>query len=126
TVCAESSGAWYCPVPVADTTLTIQFAKDGYVTSTANAFASDRTAATDAQVTNAVTGIQYGFKVTSAANALGTALTGATVDAGDSYGTSCTEATGVWYCAIPLANTGLAIRLTKDGYVTNTGNSFAS
>lgn len=126
TTCVESGGAWYCPVPLSDTTLTISAAKDGYVTNTANSFASDRTAATESQVTAAVSTVRYAFKVTGVSNELGTALSSVTLATGNSYGTSCTESSGAWYCAVPLADTGIAISAAKDGYVTDTATSFAS
>ncbi len=39
-------------------------------------------------------------------------ITGATVTAGDSNGTSCTGSSGIYYCAVPLAHTGVIATVT--------------
>ena len=125
--CTESGGAWYCPVPVAHTALTIKAVKDGYVTNTSSSFGSDRTANANAQVTGTVSGVLYGYKVTvrTRDNIL---LSGAAVAAGNSFGTTCTESgsTAVYYCAVPLADTALVIRATKTYFDTNTDTSFGT
>ena len=124
TTCTESGTDWYCAVPLSDTSTTIQVEKDGYVTNVGNSFTADRTANTDAQQTKAVTGVQFAFVVPSATDEIGTAMSSATVKTGDAYGTTCTESGSAWYCAVPLANTGITIQLIKDGYVTDTATSF--
>jgi hypothetical protein len=126
TACTEDGGAWYCPVPLADTSLALQAAKDGYVTDTASSFATDRTGHADAQVTGTVTNVRFAYKVTSVETEAAQSLTGVTVAAGDAYGTTCAESAGAWYCPVPLADTGTTIRAIKDGYVTHTLSSFAS
>ena len=124
TSCTESGTNWYCAVPLADTGLNIQLAKDGYVTNEDNTFIADRDDHTDAQQTKAATGVEFAFKVLSATDEISTVMDTMTVKSGNSYATTCTEDTGVWYCAVPLANTEIAIQLAKDGYVTNTAMSF--
>lgn len=105
TTCIASGSAWYCAIPLANTSRLISVAKDGYVTNTASSFASDRTSATDAQITGGVAGVQYALKVSVVDSANGGYVTGATVTAGDGGSITCTESTGVYYCAIPIANT---------------------
>ena len=124
--CTENGGAWYCAVPLGDTGFAVKAAKDGYVTNTTSSFGSDRTNATDPQQTVALSGIQYGNKITGIVDELGGALSTVTVNTGDGQAVLCTENTGAWYCAIPLANTSKVIQVVKDGYVTNTDTSFSA
>ena len=126
TNCAENNGVWYCAIPLDDTSLNIQLAKDGYITNESNTFSSDRTSDTDGQQTKATTGVQFAYMVTSVIDEIGTAMTPTTVKSGNTYTTSCTNSGTAWYCAVPEANTGIAIEVSKDGYVTNTSTSFAS
>ena len=122
TTCVANSGAWYCAVPLADTSTAISVAKDGYVTNTATSFTADRTTATDPQQTQSVSGVKYALKIT-AANAVNVPITGATVTAGDNFGVTCTESgsTGVYYCAIPLAQTGTTAKIIAASYDAQTG-----
>ena len=124
--CAESGTAWYCALPLDQTAIAISVAKDGYVTNTSNSFTADRTVETADQQTKAVTGVLFAYKVEGVVNEIGGALSSVTVETGNSYGTGCTENTGAWYCAVPLNDTEIAIRATKDGYKTNTSVSFGS
>jgi hypothetical protein len=121
TTCIANGGAWYCSVPLANTGVAVSIAKDGYVTNTATSFASDRVAPTDAQVTAVAAGVKYALKVT-ARNAFTTIVSGATVTAGDSFSTTCSEngSTGIYYCAIPLANTGILAKVVSTGNDTGT------
>lgn len=124
TTCTASSGAYYCPIPLEDTRLVIRVAKDGYVTNEEVSFETDRISATDGQVEAAVDRVQYAYAVTSVLTQLGDSLGGVTLRAGNVQGTTCDEAAGAWYCAVPLADTTLTIEAAKDGYVTYTGTSF--
>jgi hypothetical protein len=121
TTCVASGSAWYCAVPLANTGIAIKVAKDGYVTNSGTSFGADRVAATDAQQTASVSGVQFALKVT-VANAFSTPVHGATVTAGDSFGTTCSEngSTGIYYCAIPLANTGVIAKVVSTGNDTIT------
>lgn len=65
TLCVESGGSYGCPVPLADTALDVNVAKDGFVTSQDVRFSKDRTDAADPQRTVAVSGLQYTYKVTA-------------------------------------------------------------
>ncbi|MFA6450973.1 MAG: Ig-like domain-containing protein [bacterium] len=116
----SNGGVWYCPVPVADTTLGIQVTKDGYVAdATSFLFSSDRTAATDGQISATTGAVKTAFKITSIMSDgnVDITLTATGVVTGDAQGTTCTLNAGAWYCPMPVANTTLAIQVTKDGYV---------
>ncbi len=129
--CTISGNSAYCPVivtddDIVDETTAYSIAKDGYVTAVPN-LAGNRAAVGSAQqvvTLDASTGLDFGFKVTGVADELSNALTSVTVDTGNSFGTSCTESGSAWYCAVPLANTGVAIQTTKSGYITYSGISF--
>ncbi len=69
--CTESDDSYYCLVPLANTGIEIQTAKNGFVTSTSSSFSSDRTANTDSQQTTTVSGIAYTLKVVSITDELG-------------------------------------------------------
>ena len=105
-------------------TVDIQVAKDGYVTNTSTG-AGTYVALSDPN-TYTVSGVQFGFKVTGITDELSSSITSATVLTGDAYGTTCSLISGAWYCAVPLANTGIVVSVAKSGYVTNTATSFAS
>ena len=66
-------------------------------------------------------GLYHGLKVTALKDSDGTAFTGAVVTAG-STGTGCSESgsTGVYYCAVPLADTGTSVQIVKSGYTSVT------
>ncbi len=117
--CVLSGVAWYCPVPVADTSLGIVVTKDGYVQDTTSlAFTTDRTAAGDAQVTAKTGSVKTAYKITSIltdGNADIT-LTATSVSAANGP-TACVLYSGAWYCPVLLAGATLGIQVTKDGYV---------
>lgn len=61
-----------------------------------------------------------------------TAPTGATVTAGDSFGISCTESGGSYYCAVPISHTATSAKAVKSGcsdttitYTLRTSNATA-
>ncbi|MCX6734792.1 MAG: S-layer homology domain-containing protein [Candidatus Peregrinibacteria bacterium] len=88
--------------------------KDGYAfTSISSTLGTYTTSA--ANTYSASTANLFAHKVTGQ-DELGNSLTGATVTVG---GTSCTESSGVYYCATPVANDGVAndVIVTKAGYV---------
>ncbi len=110
--CTLSGGAWYCPVALAnsDGTLTSTPTLDGYVEKNYDLITgTTRTANTNSQRSDTVTGVEYAVKIT--------ALSGATVTTGDSYGTACTEGSN-YYCAVPLADTETNVTIVKTGYDT--------
>ena len=53
----------------------------------------------------------------------GSGISGATVSAGNSLGTACSESgsSGIYYCAIPLADSDTAISASKAGYYPGLG-----
>lgn len=125
--CTISSNVAYCPVLLADDNGSEGFGiqADGYVSSTAS-LASNRSASNTAQgavTLVAAVGITYGGVVTLLGNS-NSVITGATVTAGDGFGTTCTESgsTGVYYCAVPLANTSRTVQFVKAGFTTRQSN----
>ncbi|MFH0874151.1 MAG: hypothetical protein V1846_04930 [Candidatus Komeilibacteria bacterium] len=126
TTCTLNSTTWYCPTVLANSngTLVAEIALDGYVTTNYSLVTgTTRTASDSSQVSDTVTSLQYALKVTAYDGATGTTpLESATVEAGDSLATVCSESTGVYYCAIPLANTATYARVIKDGYGTQSLN----
>ncbi len=122
TTCVAYSGAYYCPVPLANTTLAIQTTLDGYVEDTASlAFDTDRTANTDGQETAKTGSVLTAYKITAIPSDGAVALidTGETVKAGNAQGTTCVLNASEWYCPVPVADTTLGIQVTKDGYVAD-------
>ena len=127
--CSQVCGAgcvWYCPVVLANsnaepagvTTLS------GYVEEALDLVGTDlRTANSDPQRSTTLSGVKYGYKITSipaegSSTELKATVTG--VKAGNAQGTTCAQSGGNWYCAVPLADTTLAIQVAKDGYVKDT------
>ena len=129
--CTLSSGAWYCPVVLAnsDGTLVSTVTLDGYVQKNYDLVTgTTRTAHSDVQLADTVVGVQYANKVTVTTASAGNAFAGATVTTGNAYATSCTEngSTGIYYCATPVAHTGVVVKVVKTGFDTNTDTSFSS
>lgn len=130
--CTEGPGEggddiWYCVVPInlSDGEVIATPVIDGFVSGLHSV--SVRDAEDDAQGVNALTDIEYAFKVTAVeTEALEASLSNVTVSTGDAFAISCTELEGDWYCPVPLAHTGVTVRAEKDGYVTNEGAFFAS
>lgn len=128
TTCTESGSAWYCPVPLNDTSLTIQAAKDGYVTNELSSFASDRTNNADAQVVGTVTGVKYGLKVTVPTEA---DLTGIAfekkIGVGSWNGVAAdASSTNVAYFAQSPTQADLVYRGTKGAITNTTGTAFTT
>lgn len=71
-------------------------------------------------------GLQFAQKITLQTEA-GESLTGATVTAGSSN-TSCTIASNIAYCPVPVSEDGITndITITKSGYVTSTSGDTAN
>ena len=128
--CTFDTDTWYCPVVLAnsDGTMVARVYQDGYVQKDTYALTTGTTRLlnTTAQKTDTIAGIQYAVKATATVNASGSVVSGATVTAGDSLAVSCTEngTTGIYYCAIPLADTEVVISVVKSGY-NNGSNTFA-
>lgn len=128
TNCTIVTNNVYCAVPTnEDDTSSDGFVigRDGYVTTSAAAvpLAGDRTTGTSAQqVTTLSTtnGLNYAVKITATKSAGGGALSGATVVAGNGYTTSCAESgsTGIYFCAVPLADTEVSARVVKTDFIT--------
>ncbi len=49
------------------------------------------------------------------------AITDATVTAGSNYNLTCSESSGTYYCAVPLANTDLTFKVVASGYSEYSG-----
>ncbi len=126
--CLIASNVAFCPVLLADDDTVAQgfdMQADGYVSTTV-ALASNRSASNTAQgavVLTSSNGIVYGNVVTLLGNS-NSIVTGATVKGGDGFGTTCTESgtSGVYYCAIPVANTSRTVQFVKSGYTTRTSD----
>lgn len=108
--CTESGSAWYCATPLAHTGTSIRVTKSGYITNSATSFDADRTSATDAQQTKAVSSILFRMKVVVLSNA-GSAVSGATVTHG---GTSPADEDANTYYFTTTASGALAA--SKSGY----------
>jgi len=121
--CTESSGAWYCPVPVSHTDLNIRVEKDGYVSASTSVFSTDRTKESDAQQTGTVSGMKFSLKVSVTDSNGGSPLSQGTVVAGDSQSVTCVEqgGSGSYYCAIPLAHTGMSATFQRINYTGVSG-----
>ncbi|HUT22261.1 MAG TPA: hypothetical protein VMX18_02520 [Candidatus Bipolaricaulota bacterium] len=121
--CAKGSDSnWYCATPLVYSTLAIQVTLDGYVQNTNDlAFGTDRTATADAQQTTTSGALLYSHKVVGQ-DGYASSLTDATVTVG---GTSCTEVTGSYYCATPVASDGGTddVSVAKTGFITWTTDS---
>ncbi|MFA6451155.1 MAG: hypothetical protein WCX65_16885, partial [bacterium] len=118
--CTLLAGAWYCPVPVAHTTLPIKVTKDGYVQDiTSLTFDADRTAQADPQETATTGAVKTAYKITALTSDGGVNIfnSGETINVGNAQGTPCVFNVAAWYCPVPLADTTLAIQVTLDGYV---------
>jgi len=123
TACVASGSTYYCAIPPAeDDSSSFTVAKDGYVTRT-NITLANRTDATSEQQ-EADADLLFAVKVTGATDELGNSINLANVDTGNSYGVQCQESSNTWYCAVPLAHTGVTVRGIKDGYVANTSTTF--
>lgn len=62
--CTEAAGAWYCPVPLAQTGTGIQATRDGYVTESGTSFGSDRTSHSDGQRSASIQNVRFTAKLT--------------------------------------------------------------
>lgn len=129
-----NGGSAYIPVKVSDGSFTLTAGADGYVNKTLTtitiASRSQQTAhfddGTDAGANDWVGNVvTFAVKmVLTVVNRFGQTFsnkTGATVTAGNSLGTSCTDnVTGSYYCAVPLNHTATTVSATLVGYGTNT------
>ncbi len=115
------ANAWY-GAPIADGTLS--GGKNGYVNKTSTViWSSDYSTTSKSADFGTSTNSTYNgdalpFAVKATLNgthsngATETNITGSTVTAGDSGGTSCTGSGGSYYCAVPLAHTGVVATAT--------------
>jgi hypothetical protein len=124
-----SSGAWYVAASSTDAVGgTLIASKDGYVTESTDLVLTSTTSQKTFNVGSSngsdynIIGLPFALKVTAIQSKNGAGLSGATVTAGNSYGTTCSEygSTGVYYCAIPLADSDTSVQTAKSGYTTNT------
>ncbi|MFH0873620.1 MAG: hypothetical protein V1846_02130 [Candidatus Komeilibacteria bacterium] len=121
---SDPNAYWSCPVVLANSngTMVVRVTVNGYVTKNyplGAGFNRTNPDGTEASVGVTVDPIESALKITVYDGATGTtALTGAKVEAGDNLAVSCNESAGVYYCAIPLANTATYARVVKDGYGT--------
>jgi len=125
----NTNGVWYIAASSTDAgggTLTA--ALDGYQSqSTTGVLTSTSTQYTVGFGTTGLTyngsSLSHALKVT-VQDSSGTNVPGATVYAGDTFGVLCPEyaSSGVYYCAIPLAQTGTVVEVNKAGFVTTTGS----
>lgn len=107
----------------ADVSYEISVTADGYVTSAAKTTPDLSTSLTDLSASPIT--LQAGFKVTGITSEANTPVSGAAVTTGNGHGVSCAPSGGAYYCPVPLAHTGLEVRVVGDGYVTNTEKSFS-
>lgn len=98
-----------------DQTCNYTVSKNGYITTSAVSTGALTTSLTDRS--GMPDTLQYAGKVTLN-------VSGATVTAGDSYGTTCSEdgTTKIYYCPIPLSDTSKLIKAVKSGYTDATGS----
>ncbi|MDP7081696.1 MAG: hypothetical protein QF415_17535, partial [Candidatus Undinarchaeales archaeon] len=118
---------YYCAVPLAHTATDVELAKDGYVTKSFASAWTDRTHAADAQLTVTGADLQHGFRLT-VSNYTGTPLTeNLTVSSGDGFGVTCDQdgSTNVFHCPIPLAHTGVRIKVVQNGEIVDKLHRFA-
>lgn len=105
---------------------TVKGGANNYVNVTSSAMTVSATASqsvdfgtSDSSSVNA-TGLPFGVKVllngTTRTGSVHSNITGATVKAGDSVGTSCTDSSGVYYCPIPITHTGVTATGTSIPY----------
>ncbi len=130
--CVLSFGAWYCPVTLANSyaddggLLVARVVVDGYVEKNNYLlnFGLIRQNQDDQQNEDTILSVQYGLKATVTKQVDATALTTAIVVAGNNYGTTCTEngVTGIYYCAVPLADTDTTVKATAGGYAMGSAN----
>ncbi len=127
---SASDGLWHIAASSTDATGgTLSVSVDGYVTKSVSLVLTSATTTQrtvdigGTEGTYHIVGLPYALKVT-ATDSAGTALSKATVTAGNSYSVSCSESgvTGVYYCAIPVSNTGSSLLAAKTGYNTNSAN----
>jgi len=75
---------------------------------------------TDDTSTHNESGLPFAHKILVTLNG-GAVVTEGVVTAGDSYGVTCTYNTGgYWYCAVPLAETGVSAQHVHDNWNTGT------
>ena len=129
TTCVEdTTGVYYCAVPIDDDETNVQVAKTGFVTLSLDNAWTDRVVGTDPQQVVATTAFQYGQKIVLSREGDDGAVSGATVTAG-SMSTSCVEDAGdlgSYYCQVPSTQDGGAgdIHVTgMTGYVNRTAST---
>lgn len=109
-----SNGARYFAMT---TTGTLTAGADGYKNMTSAVSSVSNTSSQSVAFTAANTKLPYAVKITLNGNynAGGTAsnITGATVKAGNGYSVSCTDSSGVYYCVVPLAHTGVTAQASS-------------
>ncbi len=125
--CVLNTGAWYCPVVLAnsDGTLLGVPTQDGYVQANHNLVTgTTRVANTDAQRSDTITNVLFALKVTIQREGDNAAVTGSTVtaDGPTLYDVTCAEngTTGIHYCVIPVAQTGTITRIVNPSFITKT------
>ncbi len=121
-----NSGAWYVAASATSSGGTLTLSKDGFV----DQVISNITTSTSTQKNIAFDGgsaanyngsaLQYALKVTVTKSSDGSPLSGSTVTAGNSN-VACAEdsSTGVYYCVVPLSDSGTIVQVVRSGFVTN-------
>ncbi len=122
--CVLSGGAWYCPVLLTesgDGTMIGHVQKNGYVGQTyALDAGTNRGDDTSPQVTDTISDVQYAYKLDSFISEQNEApVTPDTVTVG---GTSCTLASGAWYCPTFVTEGGVSAEVTASGYVNKSAS----
>ncbi len=130
--CTISSNNAYCPIATNNDNFLwtgLEAAKDGYVTTLQEdvPFITGRGLDTNPQeviTMTSVNGMRFAIKATITKQSDATALSGAAVTSGDALAISCIEngATGIYFCAVPVAHTGVVVSATKSGFVSNSAS----
>ncbi|MDP7494761.1 MAG: hypothetical protein QGG26_17475, partial [Candidatus Undinarchaeales archaeon] len=132
TACTEDDGTvgtYWCAVsPDQDNgSNDVSITKDGYVKHTTGD-TDDRANDAAAQSTVTVSDVKYGYK-TNVSDEKGNLFTsGTVVTTGDGFGTTCIQegSTNTYHCPVPLADTGLDIKVVKDNLFSDTSNNFTT
>ncbi len=122
--CSISGNVGYCPIQFEDDddpSDGFDIRKDGYVKAVVN-FGSDlhdETSEPDVVTMDLANGLDFAVKaIVSDGN---NPISAATVTAGDGGAISCTNASGAYYCAVPLAHTNVSVSAAKSGYAAANG-----
>lgn len=119
-----SSGVWYVAASSTDTTGgTLTASVNGYVTKSVSSVLTSTTTQYTFNVgssngsTYNIVGLPFALKTTVQTSG-GSAISGATVKAGNLESVTCSESgsTGIYYCVIPATDIATNVRVSKVGY----------